>query len=131
MERYRKNSKAIFSLKLHIVWCTKYRRKMLEGKVADRLKEILNERAIEADCIIHALEVMPDHVHLFVEHTPSLGVSELVNRFKGRSSHILRSEFPSVKSRVPTLWTRSYFASSIGSVTEQAIQKYIENQKGQ
>jgi putative transposase len=73
---------------------------------------------------------MPDHVHLFVESDPTRCVAELVNRFKGRSSHELREEFATLRSRLPTLWSRSYYAGSVGAVTETSIRRYIESQKG-
>jgi putative transposase len=127
--RYRKNAGAAFSLKYHIVWCPKYRRKVLVAAVETRLKEIMTEIAADYGMIIHALEVMPDHVHLFVEADPTLSVAEIVNRFKGKSSRLLRDEFPSLRSRLPTLWSRSYYVGSVGHVSSTTVQKYIENQK--
>lgn len=129
-DRYAKNAGAVFSLKYHIVWCPKYRRSVLTPPVDGRLKELLAEVASEHDMTIHAAEVMPDHVHLFVESDPTLCAAEIVNRFKGRSSRVLRQEFPSLRSRLPTLWSRSYFASTVGAVSEQTIRRYIEAQKG-
>jgi len=128
--RYAKNAGAIFSLKLHIVWCPKYRRKVLVGEVEERLKGLLREKSLELEMKVHALEIMPDHLHMFIEFDPRFSVAEIVNRLKGYTSRQLRSEFPSLVSRLPTLWSRSYFASTVGSVTESAIKKYIENQKG-
>lgn len=130
MERYAKNAGAIFSLKVHLVWCPKYRRKVLVNGVDERLKTLLMEKSQERGFVIHAMEVMPDHVHLFLEHDPTYGAAEIVNRLKGYTSRILRSEFPWLRSRIPTLWSRSYFAGSVGSVTATAVQKYIEDQKG-
>jgi putative transposase len=130
MERYAKNAGAVVSLKVHLVWCPKYRRSVLVDGVYVRLKQLLEEKAAEFGFTLHALEVMPDHVHLFLEHDPVYGVAEIVNRLKGYTSRVLREEYPSLRSRLPTLWSRSYFASSVGSVTSAAVQKYIENQKG-
>ena len=130
MERYVKNAGAIFSLKLHIVWCPKYRRKVLVDAVAQRLDQLFREKSSELGFTIHALEIMPDHVHLFLEHDPTRGVAEIVNRLKGYTSRILRQEFPSLRSRLPTLWSRSYYAGSVGHVSEATIRKYIEDQKG-
>lgn len=129
-QRYAKNAGAVFSLKFHLVWCPKYRRTVLVDAVEVRLREMLLEIAAELSVTVHALEIMPDHVHLFVESDPTRCVAELVNRFKGRTSHDLRAEFPSLRSRLPTLWSRSYFAGSCGAVTESSIRRYIENQKG-
>jgi len=113
-----------------LVWCPKYRRKVLVAPVDGRLKEVLAEIATEHGITIHTMEVMPDHVHLFVEADPTLCVAEIANRFKGRSSHILRREFPCLRSRLPTLWSRRYYAGSIGHVSEAIVRRYIEAQKG-
>ncbi len=128
--RYAKNTGAVYSLKYHVVWCPKYRRPVLEGAVAERLKVLLAEKTAELGRLIHALEVMPDHVHLFVEGDPTRGVAEIVYRLKGYTSHVLREEFPSLRSRLPTLWTRSYFAGSVGHVSAATVEKYIAEQKG-
>lgn len=128
--RYAKNAGAVFSLKYHVVWCPKYRRPVLTAPVDARLKELLSEVAEEQGMTVLATEVMPDHVHLFVEADPTLCVAEIVNRFKGRTSRLLREEFPSLRSRLPTLWSRSYFAATVGAVSEATIKRYIEAQKG-
>lgn len=112
------------------MWCPKYRRQVLAEPIDKRLKELLHEVAQEHEWVIHALEVMPDHVHIFIEASPIHCVAEIVNRLKGRTSRMLRQEFPALRSRLPTLWSRSYFASSVGAVSEQTIRRYIENQKG-
>lgn len=128
--RYAKNAGAVFSLKVHLVWCPKYRRPVLEGAVATRLEAVLRAKAAELDLTIHALEIMPDHLHLFIETDPRFSVAEIVNRLKGASSRILRQEFPFLKSRLPTLWSRSYYAGTVGHVSETTVRRYIENQKG-
>ena len=120
----------MFSLKFHLVWCPKYRRPVLTPPVDGRLKALLAEIAVGRGMTLHAAEVMPDHVHLFVEADPTLCVAEIVNRFKGRTSRLLRDEFPFLRSRLPTLWSRSYFAASVGAVSEVTIRSYIEAQKG-
>jgi putative transposase len=130
MARYRRNAGATFSLKYHLVWCPKYLRPVLTPPHDARLKEIIAEVASEADMIVHALEIMPDHVHLFVEADPTLAVAEIVNRFKGRSSRLMRTEFPALRSRLPTLWSRSYYAGSVGHVSADTVQAYIAAQKG-
>jgi len=127
---YAKNAGAIYSLKYHLVWCPKYRRSVLTGTVASRLKALLEEKATQLDIKIHALEVMPDHVHLFIETDPTRAPAHIAFQFKGYTSNVLRREFPAIRSRLPTLWSRSYFIGSVGSVTSVAIQHYIESQKG-
>ena len=130
MSQYAKNSGAVFSLKYHLVWCPKYRRPVLEGAIEKRLREVLEDVRAEHEWTIHALEVMPDHIHLFIESDPIYSVAEIVNRLKGASSRILRSEFPGLRSRLPTLWSRSYYAGSVGAVSEAVVRRYIESQKG-
>jgi putative transposase len=128
--RYATNAGAVFSLKYHIVWCPKYRRKVLVRPVDSRLKALLREKAAALDVTIHQMEVMPDHVHVFVEAGPTICVAEIVNGLKGFTSHALREEFPFLKSRLPTLWSRSYYAGTVGSVSEAVVRNYIEAQKG-
>src|SRR5438874_13033769 len=126
--RYARNAGAVFSLKYHLVWCPKYRKPVLVGDVAARLATLLATKAAELEAVVHALEVMPDHVHLLVESDPSISPSHLANQFKGFTSHALRREFPHLRSRLPTLWSRSYFAASVGYVTDFAVKRYIDTQ---
>jgi len=128
--RYRHNAGATYSLKYHIVWCPKYRRGVLIDVVADRLKVLLAEKSAELGMEIQALEVMPDHVHLFIESDPTRSVAEIVNRLKGYTSRVLRAEFPTLRSRLPTLWSRSYYAGSVGHVSTATVERYIAEQKG-
>jgi putative transposase len=129
-DRYAKNAGAVFNLKYHVVWCPKYRRPVLVPPIDDCLREIFNQVAAEHGFLLHTVEVMPDHVYLFVEADPTRSVAEIVNRFKGPSSRFLRQEFPSLRSRLPTLWSRSYYAGTVGHVSEATVRKYIESQKG-
>ena len=99
------------------------------NSVETRLRELLAEKASELQAMIVALEIMPDHVHLFIETDPRWAVSQLIRQFKAFSSQVLRREFPHLRSRLPTLWSRSYFAGSCGAVTEATIKRYIEEQK--
>ena len=130
MSRYAKNAGAVCSLKLHIVWCPKYRRSVLTDQVDRRLETLLREKARELEMTVHALEVMPDHVHLFIEFDPRWGVAEIVNRLKGFTSRVLRKEFPSLRSQLPTLWSRSYYAGTVGHVSDKTVRAYIESQRG-
>jgi putative transposase len=127
--RYAKNAGVAFNLKYHIVWCPKYRRKVLVGDVEARLKNVLLATSAQYGVLVEAMDVGPDHVHLFVSSDPTRCVAEIVNRLKGASSRILREEFPHLKSRLPTLWSRSYYAGTVGHVSEDTVKKYIENQK--
>jgi putative transposase len=94
-----------------------------------RLKEVIQEVANEYRCEILELEVMPDHVHLLVEVDPQFGIHRLIKLMKGRSSRLIRSEFKWIKSRLPTLWTNSYFVSTIGGAPLEVVKQYIEQQK--
>ncbi len=126
---YKSNRNVVYSCKYHVVWCPKYRRKVLVNGVDERLKEILQDVAAERRAEIIEMEVMPDHVHLLVEVDPQFGIHRLVKLMKGRSSRILRQEFPWLRSRLPTLWTNSYFVSTVGGAPLAVIKQYIENQK--
>jgi putative transposase len=129
VKRWVTSSGSVYNVAYHLIWCPKYRRKVLVGDVEIRLKELLIEKAIEIGVSIEQFEVMPDHVHLFVKSKPSLAPHYIVQQFKGYSSFKLRSEFPTLKSRLPTLWTRSYYVESIGHISEDTVKKYIANQK--
>jgi len=128
--RYRSNAGAVFTLKYHLVWCSKYRKPLLVGDVAVRLKELVEGAATAMGSTIHALEIMPDHVHIFVESDPTRAPAHIARQFKGLTSRILRQEFPMLRSRLSTLWSRSYYIGTVGHVSAATIQRYIENQKG-
>jgi putative transposase len=128
--RYVKNAGAVFSLTYHVVWCPKDRRPGLTGAVARSLDRLLREKAHELEMTIHALEIMPDHVHRFVESDPRWSVAEIVNRLKGVTSHDLRDRYPHLRSKLPTLWSRSYDVGSVGHVSEATVKASIANQKG-
>lgn len=126
---YKSNKNVVFSCKYHVVWCPKYRRKCLVGEIGERLKELIQQTAAEINAEIFEMEIMPDHVHLLIEVDPQFGINKAIRHIKGVSSHALRMEFPSLKSRLPTLWTNSYFVSSVGGAPLEEIKKYIQNQK--
>ncbi|MBP5397258.1 MAG: IS200/IS605 family transposase [Bacteroidales bacterium] len=120
---------SVVNISYHIIWCPKCRRKVLVGDVEQRLKEILPEIAHDMDCSIETMEVMPDHIHVFLRGTPTLPVHLIVKNLKAISARMLRSEFPHLKQKMNSMWTRSYYCETIGSISEQTIQEYIENQK--
>jgi putative transposase len=119
---------AVYSLRCHLVWCPKYRLQVLGGPVEKRLRQLLWQKAKELDARIHTLEIRPDHVHLFVESDPRLAPAHLVAQCKGFTSHELREEFPWLRTRMPALWSRSYYVS-VGTVSEPTVRRYIANQK--
>ena len=126
---YKSNHNMIYSCKYHIVWCPKYRRKVLINGVDTRLKELIHEIAKELQLEIIEMEVMPDYVHILLEVDPQFGIHRAVKALKGRTSRILRQEYPWLRSRIPTLWTNSYFCSTVGGAPLSVIKQYIENQK--
>ena len=113
----------------HVVWCTKYRRKLLDQAIADHLRQIAFQVAGDTGFEINEMEIMDDRVHLLLDVPPKIGIAKAVRMLKGRSSRILREEFPSLRSRVPTLWTRSYFCTTVGGAPLAVVKRYIENQK--
>jgi len=127
--KYQSNRHVVYSCKYHIVWCPKFRRSVLVNGVDKRLKEIIQQTAAEFQASVIELEIMPDHVDLLCEVDPQFGVHRLVRYLKGRSSRLLRQEFPWLRSRLPTLWTHSYFVSTVGGAPLSIIKQYIENQK--
>lgn len=112
-----------------IVWCPKYRRKVLADKVEIRLKELVQSICVERNFDLIEMEVMPDHVHLLIEVDPQFGIHKAVKLIKGTTSRVLRQEFPWLRSRIPSLWTNSYFVSTVGGAPLSVIKQYIENQK--
>ncbi len=127
--QFKSNHNVVYSCKYHVIFCPKYRRSVLVNGIDVRLKEIIEQVAAEFRCDILQLEIMPDHVHLLCEVDPQFGVHKFVKYVKGRSSRLLRQEFPNLKSRLPTLWTHSYFVSTVGGAPRAMIKQYIENQK--
>lgn len=119
----------VYKNQYHIIFCPKYRRKVLVNGVDERLKEIILEVVSEFDGTVKSMEVMPDHVHIFIEIDPRVELHKVVKHIKGRSSNILRKEYPWLKGRIPCLWTRSYFSCTVGHISEDTVKKYIENQK--
>ena len=119
----------VYKNQFHVIFCPKYRRPVLVDGVDVRLKEILLEKAAELDVRILSMEIMPDHVHLFISFDPRLMLHKIIKILKGASARILREEFPSLKSRLPSMWTRSYFSCSVGHIGEAAVRRYIEEQK--
>lgn len=102
-----------------IVWCPKYRREVVDGTVDDRPGEIVREVCAERNAPIGTIETMPDQAHLHVVGHPRYGIHRLVKQIKGRSSRLLRREFPHLRSRTPTLWTNSYLVATTGGTTSE------------
>jgi putative transposase len=128
-KEFSSNRHITYSCKYHVIFCPKYRRKVLINNIDKRLKEIILEVIQEYKAILTEMEIMPDYVHLLVEIDPQFGIHKLIKKIKGRSSRLLREEFIFLRKRIPTLWTHSYFVATVGGAPLNVIKKYIENQK--
>lgn len=126
---YKSNNNVVYSCKYHVVWCPKYRRKVLVDQISERLKELIEQKCSEIKVDIIEMEIMPDHVHLRIEVDPQFGINKAVRSVKGYTSSVLRSEFKELKTRLPSLWTNSYFVSTVSNVPKTIIRQYIESQK--
>ena len=127
---YQKTRSSTYACEYHIIWCTKYRRSVLSADIQSRLKELVLESEEKYGYIVRAVETMTDHVHLLMSIPPTVSVGIMIGKIKGLTAKVLREEFPHLKSRLPNLWTRSYFVASTGGVTLEALKHYVENQKG-
>ncbi|WP_420908524.1 IS200/IS605 family transposase [Brevibacillus laterosporus] len=123
------NHNIVFDCKYHVVFCPKYRKKVLIEPVDVRLKELFLEKAQELRAEVVEIKIMPDHVHLLITCDPQFGIHRIVKHLKGYTSRVLRMEFRHLKSRLPSLWTNSYFVATVGTVQLDVIKKYIESQK--
>ena len=128
---YKKGSHTVYSIEYHIVWTTKYRYKVLQGKIAERLREVLRQGSEAHGMTILMGAIGKDHVHMLLSCPPTLSVSKIVQLLKGRSSKILQDSFVEVKKRYwgQHLWSRGYFCRTVGSMTEEMIKEYIKNQR--
>ena len=130
-KRWKTSKTCIYNIAYHLIWCPKYRRKVLVGKVEKDLRRLLKSKSKEVDTKIENLEILPDHVHIFIKAKPTASPHWIVQQLKGYTSRILREKHPHLKSKLPCLWTRSYYCESVGHISEDTIKKYIEEQKGQ
>lgn len=128
-KEYYTTNHLIFSCQYHIIFCPKYRRNVLKNGIDERLKQLILEKQEEYGYKVLEQEIMSDHVHLLLDANPKIGIYTIVSKIKGYTSNILRKEFPELKSKLPTLWTRGKFISTVGSVSLDVVKKYIENQK--
>lgn len=127
---YHTDHSIVYSCQYHVIFCPKYRRPVLVEAVAQRMKELVLEKQAEYGYTVMGMEVMPEHVHLLLDVDPRVGINNVVAKIKGYTSHELRKDYPWLKKRLPTLWTRSKFISTVGAVTLDVVQQYIASQKG-
>lgn len=128
-KKYKASNTTIHSCQYHIIFCTKYRRRILESPISDKLKKMILEKQKDYNYEVLEMEIMPDHVHLLLDINPKFGIYNIVNHIKGYTSRTLRIIFPELKTRIPSLWTRTKFISTCGSVSLEIVKKYIEDQK--
>ncbi len=127
--KYHTSEHLVYNCKYHVIFCPKYRRKVLTDGIDDRLKTVFCETAQRHNFEVTDLEVMPDHVHLLIDCNPKYGIMQCVKDLKRESASIILREFPHMRSRLPNLWTRSTFIASVGTVSLEVVKKYIEDQK--
>ena len=122
MSRFKRGNKSIYNINYHIIWIPKYRRKILTGDIKNTI-----EKTNELNIKLEKLEIMPDHIHIFVRCNPNISVSELVKQLKGYSSYKARNKHSELSNK-KHLWSPSYYCESIGHISEETIKKYIEDQ---
>ena len=132
MRQYRTGAHTRFDLKAHLVWIPKYRKKLLVGEVAIRVRDLIRQIAIEHELLIISGKVARDHVHLFVSYRPQQDVSQIAQWLKGISSRVLLQEFAHLRKQCwgKHLWARGYLAVSSGTITDEVIEAYIKEQEG-
>lgn len=126
----RSNNNIIYNCHYHVVFCPKYRRKVLLPPIDSRLKVLIQECVEKWEQEFVEGEVMPDHVHLVVGCDPQFGIHRLIKFIKGATAHQLRQEFPDLKKKIPSLWTNSYYVGTVGGVTLETVKRYVATQKG-
>jgi putative transposase len=127
---YKRDEHKVHLIVYHLIWCPKRRKSVLVGAIAQDLRTFLEEKCVEKGWEILELAIQPDHVHLFVRVWPADCAADVVKECKGATSFRLREKYPSVLKRLPSLWTRSYFASTADNVSQETIRRYIKAQKG-
>lgn len=133
MDGYKKNSYAVFDIKYHVIWVTKYRYKVLSGQIAYRTRELIRQGCEARGITILQGSIGKDHIHLLLSCPPSLAPSKIMQYLKGRSSRLLQDQFPELKKKYwgQHLWARGYFCATVGKVDEETIRSYIANQFGE
>ena len=131
MAEYRRSAHAVHDLKYHLIWCTKYRYKMLTGRMAERARDLIRQICQAREVVMIRGAISPDHIHMLVAAPPILAPAKLAQYIKGRSSRMLQAEFPELRKRCwgQHMWARVYFCATVGAVDEATIKAYIENQK--
>lgn len=126
---YRTNETTVYCCRYHVIFCSKYRRKVLINGIDNRFKEIVLSMQDDQNFYVLEMEVMPDYVHLLLDVDPTIGINVVVSRIKGKTAHILTREFPEINRKLPTLWTRNKLIATVGSISLDDLEKYIKGQK--
>lgn len=129
-DRYKVSAGCVYNVNYHIVWCPKYRKAILIDTIAKDLELLIRQKAKEIEVTIEAFEIMPDHIHIFISCKPNLPIHFIIQQFKGFTSHELRNKYEYLKKKLPTLWSRSYYVGTVGSVSDTVVKNYIAHQKG-
>lgn len=127
MDKYRRTHTTVSDVNYHFIWIPRRRRKVLRGEIKKRLNELIYQATNEIDCKIISLAIEPDHVHLFINAPCHLPIPSIMHKVKGVSAHALRKEFPELL-KLPSMWTRSYFASTAGQVSLETVKRYVDEQ---
>ena len=127
---YQRDEHRVHLIVYHLIWCPRRRKSILVGKIKERCQYLIEEKCKEQGWLILSLAIQPDHMHVFVRVWPANSAADVVKELKGVTSFHLRKEFQEVTSKLPSLWTRSYFASTAGNVSKETIRRYIDAQKG-
>jgi putative transposase len=128
-KKYQSTATMVYSCQYHVIFTTKYRRNVLSDDVAKRLKELVTARQTDYQYEILEMEVMPDHVHLLIDVNPVVGIDSVIKKIKCFTAHALKKEFQHLRTRLPCLWTRSKFVSTVGVVSLETVKRYIADQK--
>lgn len=127
---YQRDEHRVHLIAYHLIWCPRRRKSILVGKMKERCQYLIEAKCKEQGWLILSLAIQPDHIHVCVRVWPANSAADVVKQLKGVTSFSLRKEFQEVTSKLPSLWTRSYFASTAGNVSKETIQRYIDAQKG-
>ena len=129
MNEYRKSSHSIFDIKLHVAWITKYRKPVLMNDIAERTRELIKRICKEQRVEIISGAISKDHIHMLINIDPSVKISKLMQLIKGKTSHQLQMEYPSLRKEYwgRRFWARGYFCVSVGNITEKLVKEYIEH----
>ncbi len=125
--RFKKSNTSIYNLGYHVIWCPKYRKKILIGIFKDIIEVSLFEKAKEINIIIEKYEIIPDHIHLFIKCTPNHKISDIIKYLKGYSAFKVREKYQEYR-KYPHFWSRGYYCESVGHISEATVKKYINDQ---